>query len=267
MRSLPTMSHASRVMGSRARAEAMLNGAHFDDVINAGKDSMYRLRRLGDRVGHPLVRPVENAAMPSPTSDYTGQRPGLFELPPVSVVSLTGSEFGDGLRYLQLAKAADQHLRALQGGDGLLNSDTSWRLKINGKGRKKMGDNADQSIAEVRAVAGIEQLARVAVVADRHEDEHHHNPDVKSVLRLYAPLSLDGVLYRVRLTVKDYGDPRMLHALSAIEIENAPLGILPSYSSPDESGLQKAQPATGRTISVSDLLRGAQLNDGQPFKP
>lgn len=202
--------------------------------------------------------------MPHPTSDYSGQRPGLFDLPPVPVVTLTGNEFGAGLRYLQLAKAADQHLRMLQGVPGLLNLDTGWRLTINGKGRKKMGDNADQSATEIKAVAGIEQLARVAVVAELHEDERHRNPDVKAVLRLYAPLAIDGALYRIRLTVKNYGDPRMLHALSAVEIENAPLGILPSYSSAE--ALQKAQPTTGRTLSVSDLLRGAQRHDGQPFK-
>jgi hypothetical protein len=86
---------------------------------------------------------------------------------------------------------------------------------------------------------------------------------VLSVLRLYAPLSINGVAYRVRLTVKDYGDPRMLHALSAIEIENAPLGTLPAYSSAE--ALQQGQPTTGRSISISDLLKTATLENGEPY--
>jgi len=197
--------------------------------------------------------------------DFFGQRPGLIDLPHISVVELTGDEFGVGLRYLELAKQADKHLRNLQGKAGLINLDTGWMLRINGKGRKKMGDNADQSVFEIKAVAGIDRLARIAIVAERHLDERHKNPDVIAVLRLYAPLLLDGVMYRVRLTVKDYDAPRMLHALSAIEIENAPLGILPSYSSSDLLELQKAQPTTGRIISISDLLKTAILGDGKLY--
>ena len=68
----------------------------------------------------------------------------------------------------------------------------------------------------------------------------------------------------VRLTVKDYGDPRMLHALSAIEIENALPGILPSYSDANEA-LQKAQPTTGRAVSIRDLLQAAILENGRPY--
>lgn len=55
LRTLETLSQAGQVMGSRARAEQVLNGAPVDEVINAGRDPMYRLRRLGDGAGHPLV--------------------------------------------------------------------------------------------------------------------------------------------------------------------------------------------------------------------
>jgi len=209
-----------------------------------------------------------NAEVPEPTLkslNFWGQRPGLADLGTVPLVELTGDEFGAGLRYLALAKQADAHLRNLQKESGLINLDAGWLLKINGKSRKKMGDNADQSTAELKAVAGIERLARFSVVAERHADERHHNPDVVAVLRLYVPLLLSGNLYRVRLTVKDYGDPRMLHALSAIEIENAPLGILPSYSSSELPELQKAQPTTGRSVSIKQLLQGATDNRGNPF--
>ncbi|WP_293995713.1 hypothetical protein [Sphaerotilus sp.] len=198
--------------------------------------------------------------------DHFGQRPGLFALKPVPVVVLSGEEFGVCLPRKALAMAADAALRALQQGPGLFHPDTGWTLSINKKSRRKMGDNADLTTVDSQAIAGLEALVCHAVVAEIHADEAHRNPDVEAVLRLYAPVSVAGVLYRVKLTVKAYrvpGEPKRLHALSSAEIENAPLGIFPSYSSAE--ALQTDQPTTGRTVSVRDLLRGAQRQDGTDF--
>lgn len=195
--------------------------------------------------------------------DFWGLRPGLEGLPPVPVVSLTGREFGEGRTHSELMHSATELLRGLQGEAKLANDDTGFDLRINKLGRKKMGDNAEQSDAELKAVAKLKELAKNAIVAERHADDRHANPDVKAVLRLYAPLSIDGVLYRVRLTVKDYGNPKTLHALSALEIENAPLGTLPAYSG--AGALQQGQPTTGRTMSISDLLRNAMLESGKRY--
>jgi hypothetical protein len=61
LRGLPD-GEAARVMGSRARAEKVLNGERFDDVVNSGKDPMYRLARVGDAVRHPFLRdPIAGA--------------------------------------------------------------------------------------------------------------------------------------------------------------------------------------------------------------
>ena len=74
-------------------------------------------------------------------------------------------------------------------------------------------------------------------------------------------------LYRVQLTVKDYSkgeSPHKLHALESFESEGALLGILPT-SSPD-GAVQSAQPTTGRTLSIEELMRGAMRNDGKPYE-
>lgn len=197
---------------------------------------------------------------------FTGLRPGLFDLPPLPITVLTGNKFGVALSKRALTQAADARLRELQQGAGLLNDDTGWLLRINRNSRKKIGDNKDQTIAALKAVAGIEALAKHAVVGEIHGDDEHRNPDVKAILRLYAPLMIESKLYRAKLTVKHYtteGDPKLLHALAAVEIENAPLGTLPAYSG-DES-LQQGQPTTGRTVSIADLLCGAIANDGKGF--
>ncbi|MEI2742727.1 MAG: phage minor head protein [Candidatus Competibacter sp.] len=196
------------------------------------------------------------------------QRPGLFDLPPVSVVALTGREFDGGLTKPQLGMAADRLLRALQRGPGLLNRDTGWTLRINKTGRKKMGDNADLSAIELKAVAGLEALTRTAVLAETHADHAHQNEFVAAIHRLYAALEIDGKRYRVKLTVKEYTGAtagRNLHALAAVEIENAPPGTFPA--SADRAAVQPDQPTTGRKISIANLLAGATRADGSAFVP
>ena len=76
---------ASRIMGSRAKLQRMLNGAKLDDVVNAAKNPLYRFQRLGDvakvpvvpKVPVPPIAPVvpvspvvaiDNAAMKSPVA-------------------------------------------------------------------------------------------------------------------------------------------------------------------------------------------------------
>lgn len=54
-----------------------------------------------------------------------------------------------------------------------------------------------------------------------------------------------------------------VHIVEAVEIENAPLGIFPPYS--NAKAFQTGQPTTGRTLSISELLRGAMMNDGKPY--
>lgn len=47
LRRLP-VEDAARIVGSRDRLQQVLDGASLDDVLNAGKDRAYHLRRLGD---------------------------------------------------------------------------------------------------------------------------------------------------------------------------------------------------------------------------
>lgn len=200
-----------------------------------------------------------------PTKPFTGQRPGLFRQPPSSITVLTGKEFGENLGKPELVAQATKVLAQLQKGEGLLNEDTGWMLRINRKSRKKIGDNLKLSAPEVKAVAGLEELVRKAVLAETHEDHKHQNPPVDLIHRLYVPLQLEGILFRVKLTAKRFtSGERTLHALEAVEIERAPLGTLPSYSGAE--ALQTGQPTTGRSLSIRDLLHGATLNDGSPFE-
>ncbi len=202
-----------------------------------------------------------------------GQRQGLFQLPPIEAVTLTGLELGNGLSKKGLAQAADKLLREIQhAGVPLRNQDSGWNLVIAKVDRKKMGDNSDLSAADSKAVAAIRDLVDRAVVAETHGDARHANENVTAIHRLYAPAIIEGIAYRVKLTVKDYAlndgtQRKNLHALEAVEIESAPMGTVPPNSQASVDAVPwTAQPTSGRTFTIAELLSGAKRDgDGQSF--
>lgn len=197
-----------------------------------------------------------------------GQRPGLFDLPPMPVIDVPDDAFGGAMDKITLARAADAALKKLQKLPGLANDDSGWLLSISSLGRKKMGDNKDQSKEDSKAVSALQQLVQAAVIGERHSDLKHENVNVKAIYRLFAAMRIKDELYRVQLTVKDYDlpdKPHKLHALESLKIESAPLGTLPAYSS-DES-LQRAQPTTGHFVSIDQLIDGVRRNDEELYGP
>lgn len=111
LRSLPE-GEAARVMGSRERVAAVLGGAAVDSVVNAGKDPLYRLQRLGDGAGHPLVGSAENAPVNrQQIEDFYFNRPGSPER--VTIAALTDADralFKTSARELWLSRASlDEH--------------------------------------------------------------------------------------------------------------------------------------------------------------
>lgn len=224
-----------------------------------------KLARLSPAIRDAAERSRLRIGLPS--EDFVGQRPGLFDLPPVLITRLSGNEFGADLDIKELSRAATVALRSLAADNALLlNEDANWLLSINRKGIKKM---TSRNRPSVQALAVLRDLVLRAVVAERHVDLLHTNEYVRAVLRLYSPAQIGDRIYRVKITVKDFqrgADARkLLHALEAVEIESAPLGTLPTY--PAEAAQQSTQPTTGRLMNIADLLRDAQLHDGTPFGP
>lgn len=226
-----------------------------------------KLQRLSPRIAEAVA--TQRVSVGLPDASFMGQRPGLFNLPPMPVPSITTAAFGAEVSHEQLMAKATEVLKTIQASDGLLNDDTGWLLTVNRKGVKKMGDNKQQSDASLQAIGTtLTELVRDAVVVERHSDTQHNNEFVEAILRLMTAIRIDGLLYRVKLTIKDRVAPdnpgRLLHALDAAEIESAPLGTL--LTSTDSSALQSTQPTTGRFVTIADLLRGALRNDGLPFE-
>lgn len=192
-----------------------------------------------------------------------GQRPGLFERPDISVTAVRGDEFGADRQTIRLG--AMERLNEIRRGDQpLINADTGWRLDIGKKDWLKMAQSEHQSTPELQAIASLREIVDRAILAESHLDGKRANADVQGIHRLYAPVEIDGQPYRAKLTVKDYkgkasGEKTNLHALEAVEIENAPPGTFPT-SQPLEAG-RSDQPTTGRAVSISDLL-GSSTREG-----
>ena len=174
-----------------------------------------------------------------------GQRGCLFDLPPVPITVIDTQGLPDDFKDMK--KWADKWLRELQQAPigTLHNEDMNWELLVGKKDRRKIGDNENLAHYTSQAVTDIVSLVRYAVLAETHQDKQHNNNHVKAVHRLYAPVEIDGKLYRTKLTVKDYvlnngTERKNLHAIETIEIENAPMGIVP----PNQND-QAAQPTSG----------------------
>lgn len=115
-------------------------------------------------------------------------------------------------------------------------------------------------------MAILVDLVKHAIRAESHADTEHKNENVVAVHRLYAPAEIDGKIYRVKITVKDYvlndgREKNNLYAIEAAEIENAPMGTLPASAQTQK----QVQPTSGRDLSIADLMRGASQHHGEPF--
>jgi len=118
--------------------------------------------------------------------------------------------------------------------------------------------------AHLEAAGIMPDLLRRGVEVERYRGTKETNRPDLMIHRLAAPAEIDGRLYRVLMTVKEFTEKGRRvayydHGLTELK-EVAPAterakagepGIGPSFR--------------GRSISEPDLLRGASRNDGRPF--
>ena len=192
-----------------------------------------------------------------------GQRKGLFGLPDIEVVIITGQEFGNDVATIR--KGAMAHLndiRHREATDGIKNSDTGWDLTVSKVGYRKMARDLAQFTESLQAIFELEKLSQRAVLAESHKDTEHNNPDVQAVHRMFAPVEINGRLYRVKLTVRDYfgiasGERTNLHAIEAIEIEKPGDAI---HTFPLQAN--ETWTPTEFTVSLADLLAKSTRHGG-----
>ena len=218
------------------------------------------LNIVGEAIADGLNQPVTQGFQ----WEY-GQRRGLFGLADIPLTELDGHELGQDERAIRAN--LNEQLKAYADG-GLMNRDTGWELRISSEDRKKLAKWYGANLPSLQAQAALEELVENAVLAESHPDSRHENSDVIGIHRFYAPVAIDGKLYRAKLTVRDYqskstGNRTRLRRLEAIETEDAPMGTLPM----PEANLQTtAQPTSGRlSLSVRALLNDAKRDDGSAW--
>ena len=203
-----------------------------------------------------------------------GQRKGLFGLPDIVVPVITGREFG--YSRADIRDAAMRQLSAIQRARmPLANVDTGWAFAISRDGWRKIVKFKHHDLEVYQTIFLIARVAQIAVLAESHVDVAHSNPDVQAIHRMYAPIEIEGTLWRVMLTIRDYtgsrsGGRKNLHALQTSRIKGIEMQHRSDADSPTtpfdtvESG--KITSAAERVkISISDLLAKSTRHDGSEW--
>lgn len=161
-------------------------------------------------------------------------------------VLLSGKEFGEGLPFPQLRKAAIKFMDGLRG-KFVTNEDTKVPILIDGKGASESVSKFRQP-EELQALAGIEtMLAKAKHVGQMPDSEGR--PEIKAWHEYEVPVQIEGKDFTFTLKVREMKDGHRfydsytkksgLDTKSGTTSPEAPLGS-PEASSPDET---KAQPA------------------------
>ena len=193
-----------------------------------------------------------------------GQRPGLFALPDLETIQLTGQEISGTQQPWTLRQAVKEWAQRYRG-QVFINQDTGQHLMVGKEGYRHLF-GGDKTLSELQAVAALPALLEKAVLADIHEDRKNES-QVLEMWRFYAPLILNGQLQRMKMTIKVRKDGvHQFHELDALEIEHPAVNAREVVAVPGSTPYH-GRPA-GLMMSIPDLLRGATRDsDGQPFAP
>lgn len=190
------------------------------------------------------------------------------------------------IQVIQFKGQAENRKKAIKqileiASSGLKNEDSGFVLTASkGDLEKSSGGLFSYNERVIRALAPIfPEVVQKAKWLESSNDYKHQNKDLKGIHYFAVPVEIDGGLYRVKLTVRDYatkGQERLAtHAIAAIqiyEIENPLENHSDSGSSDILSNTAPAirLPATemqqDRTVSLSELAGGRVQDKRQDGK-
>ncbi|MBF0488406.1 MAG: hypothetical protein HQK98_09620, partial [Nitrospirae bacterium] len=185
--------------------------------------------------------------------NYSMKKEDLESKPDVKVARLDDRMFGNAVwkARIDAKKWAKENLRD----KSPINKDTGWKIDISGKGIDESLSKARTSHSDqIEAIRAIPELLENAVLAETHPDKKG-GADIKNIHRFYAPLEIDGKLYRAKLTVRETADGKKFYDHSLTEIEK-PVGRWTGDNIPRPQ--QQAH-----ALSVKDLLKDVKTYDGK----
>ena len=202
---------------------------------------------------------------------YSPLNPGVNLDAPVAVVAAQPRFAGKNL--WELMKGADKaNLRKELVGT-YTNADTGWSIRLTKNGFDHAVSSATRrgagGMEHMEAIANLPTLIENAVLVESHKDNKGQR--LAAVHRMYSPMSLDGGVYAVKLTVKESAagmvaeieDMRRLYDVSLER--KMPVDLFVSPPDPAEAS-GKMAPTTGISgISLRQLLEGVNDSEGNAF--
>ena len=179
---------------------------------------------------------------------------------PLSVVPVTQGEASFGNDFNAARQWAMKHLRQ----SPVTNERSGMAVTIGRKAIEKAtsrsalkGARAEHHLAALRQWP---ELLRHAVPGEVRPDRNAAT-HIKALHRWYAPLAVDGVLYRVKLTVKEYAHQQPgIYTHELVEME-MPAGkrVQAAQEGPSST------PQAGTEMTVAEVLVDVNGDDGQPL--
>lgn len=156
---------------------------------------------------------------------------------------------------------------------GVKNEETGFLLSASTSDiEKSAGRYFSYNERLVRAIALVfDEIVAKAKLLESSRDVRHNNPDVQGIHTFATPVYIDGGLYRVQLTVRDYITPNQerlaAHTIAGVqiyEIENPPASMVadggPSdiraVPAPTIRLVSKPGSRSDHTVSLSELVGG-----------
>ncbi len=231
-------------------------------------DLLYLLRRMREAVQTREDQLAESntALMVTDKNEEQaagGQVPGLFDKPDVKVTRIDGRKFRRVAQAKNFAKKMDR--------SSIENADTGWKIQLSRQHLDKWFSHSSTNPSimpqHLDVVRGIRPLLENAVLAESRPAKKN-NHTYRQVHRFYAPVELEGELYRVKLTVlehqqKDQGRKLKNYELAEIETPAGTWVKLEDQSNTLDSRRSEGKPSS---ISIAELMSGAIRDDGQAFE-
>ena len=130
-------------------------------------------------------------------------------------------------------------------------------------------DKSESKDVHLSVLRVLPDVLRASIDAERHPDyikkdgkrnpENGINPDV-TIHVLYGSVNIDGQIYRVKVTLKEYTDenrPKKAYTYEATKIELLAGTLV---------GIQDSNPSTNNSITVANLLKGVEKSYGNGEK-
>lgn len=158
-------------------------------------------------------------------------------------------------------KQAYEIYKKIQNAGDILNEDGGFYLRFTGSGRQKTVNTLSTSgiPGALSLIEALPEIARTAVAVYSHDDARGAS-EIERINRLFAPVMLNGEVYRAKLTVKkitDYdksGDVRKLYDVALDGIDKADVKLIThADNSLDDS-------PSASTIKLDDMMAGYKDN-------